>query len=173
MDLNHFDMTNPFSLIQKEDDVPVFVATMVGNFIKEAPVSKPENAECVSALLQSLVYFLYKEVGSDERNFMNLVKLLKAAEIRKNDTEFMSPLDVIFADFEKKYPGHIAAKQYSIFKKTKPQTAADVLGDLQIEMATLLSGCPYYRKHRREICNKLRNDTRPSYTWSPQNLTLI
>ena len=148
MDLNHFDMANPFALIRKEDDVPIFVATMVGNFRKDTPLSKPENAKCRDALLQALVFFLYKETQRSEHNFANLVKLLAGAKIEENSTEYVPPLDIIFEDLAIKEPDHIAVKQYSLFKETEPMTAAVVLAELQTEMDAL--GWPALRVLRKK-----------------------
>ena len=137
MDLKHFDMTNPFTFIQKEEDVPTFVSALVKNFKRDTLNSKPERAKCRDALLQSLVFYLYKQCRRCDQNLSNVYKLLAAAEIRVKDPNYKSPLDIIFEDLAEIGPDHVAVKQYSIFKETNPAVAYYVVDEIKAEMIVL------------------------------------
>ena len=44
------------------------------------------------------------------------VEMLAAAEVREEDEEYESPLDILFARLEMRNPESIAVKQYHVFK---------------------------------------------------------
>ncbi|MFR4144512.1 MAG: hypothetical protein ACLT1K_11305 [[Clostridium] leptum] len=45
-----------------------------------------------------------------------VMEMLEAAEVREEDDEYESPLDILFARLEMRNPESIAVKQYRIFK---------------------------------------------------------
>ncbi len=44
------------------------------------------------------------------------MEMLAAAEVREEDEEYESPLDILFARLEMRDPESIAVKQYHVFK---------------------------------------------------------
>ncbi len=45
-----------------------------------------------------------------------VMEMLSAAEVREEDEEYESPLDILFARLEMRDPESIAVKQYHVFK---------------------------------------------------------
>ena len=52
------------------------------------------------ALLQALVLYLMHEAPKEEQNFAMVMEMLAAAEVREEDEEYESPLDILFARLE-------------------------------------------------------------------------
>ena len=65
-----------------------------------------------TALLQALVLYLKHEAPPEEQNFAMVMEMLSAAEVREEDGEYESPLDILFARLEIRDPESIAVKQY-------------------------------------------------------------
>lgn len=51
-----------------------------------------------------------------------LIYMMNFAEVREEDDQYRSPLDMLFRALEEEQPNHVAVKQYKAFK----QAAGDV-----------------------------------------------
>ena len=78
--------------------------------------SDPFWTKSETALLQALVLYLMHEAPKEEQNFAMVMEMLAAAEVREEDEEYESPLDILFARLEMRDPESIAVKQYHVFK---------------------------------------------------------
>ena len=77
-----------------------------------AQSSDPFWTKSETALLQALVLYLMHEAPKEEQNFAMVMEMLAAAEVREEDEEYESPLDILFARLEMRDPESIAVKQY-------------------------------------------------------------
>ena len=135
MKTENLNFYNPFLYIKDETDVPVFVNELSKIFKNSKTTS--QSSELIryrDALMQAIVYYLYKECAPWERNFVYFSKLLNSFDFREN---YHSPLDILFEDLAKKDPNHIAVAQYSIFKQAPAQKAMTIVAEIMKEMFVL------------------------------------
>ena len=55
--------------------------------------------------------------------------------MKEEDSEFESDLDILFKTLNEKKPGHIACKQYDIFKQAAGKTAKSILVSLGVRLS--------------------------------------
>ena len=135
MDQSH--CYNPFAYVREDADILVMIDVLTKNLTPpDSHSSDPFWPKSQAALLQAICFYLYKECRPAERNFTNVMKLLRAAIIKDDGvSDYKSPLDIIFEDLEKKDPNHIAVMQYSIFKQAPAKTASTILTCAQVDLA--------------------------------------
>ncbi len=134
MDQSH--CYNPFAYVREDADILVMIDVLTKNLTPpDSHSSDPFWPKSQAALLQAIAFYLYKECRPSERNFTNVMKLLRAAIIKDGNDDYKSPLDIIFEDLEKKDPNHIAVMQYSIFKQAPAKTASTILTCAQVDLA--------------------------------------
>ena len=77
-----------------------------------------------SQLYDCLLYtsYLIHEAPADEQNFAMVMEMIAAAEVREDDADYQSPLDILFERLEMREPDSIACKQYRIFKQAAGKT---------------------------------------------------
>lgn len=82
-----------------------------------------------SLLIQSLINYLLKnkDIPSHCKNFTNVMKLLRVAEINEADRNTQSPLDLLFAKLEAENPNSLAVRQYKTFKIGAEKTLRSIL----------------------------------------------
>ena len=136
IDMEHSDGYNPFEYIRDETDVLKVIDCLVQNTTPEnAQSNDPFWEKAETALLQALLYFIWYELPKEEQNFATVLELLRKAEVRETDEEHESDLDLIFKQLEREKPGHIALKQYSIFKQAAGKTAKSILISAGVRLA--------------------------------------
>ena len=64
----------------------------------------------------AIILMLFHEAPAYEQNFSMVLKVLEYAEVKEEDEDHVSPLDLLFNSLEQEQPDHIAVKQYHIFK---------------------------------------------------------
>ena len=134
MDQSH--CYNPFNYVREDADILVMIDVLTKNLTPpDSHTSDPFWPKSQAALLQAIAFYLYKECRPSERNFTNVMKLLRADIIKDGIDDYKSPLDIIFEDLEKKDPNHIAVMQYSIFKQAPAKTASTILTCAQVDLA--------------------------------------
>ena len=108
---------NPLAYVRDDKDVLRLIETLIQSTTPPgAQSSDPFWTKSETALLQALVLYLMHEAPPEEQNFATVMEMLAAAEVREEDEEYESPLDVLFARLEMRDPESIAVKQYHIFK---------------------------------------------------------
>lgn len=135
-EMDHSDCYNPFNYVREDADILVMVDVLTKNLTPpDSHSSDPFWPKSQAALLQAICFFLYKECRPSERNFTNVMKLLRIAVVSDGENKSQSPLDIIFEDLEKEKPNHIAVMQYAIFKQAPAKTASTILTCAQVDLA--------------------------------------
>ena len=111
------DKYNFFNYIRDERDILKITNNIIVN--TNSPNSKNagdfwEKSE--SALLQALLSYVFYEGIAEEKNINTVLELLRLAEVKEDNEDFKSPLDILFEELKKENPNHFAVKQYDIFK---------------------------------------------------------
>ena len=126
---------NPFFYLQNDNDVQRLVTNLFKNTTpKGAQPSDPFWDTAAEALLSALVFYLKYEAPEEEQNFAMVLEMLRAGDIREDDDDYQSPLDVLFNRLESQNPGHIAIKYYHDYRSGAGKT----LKSIQITLSTRL-----------------------------------
>lgn len=108
---------NPLAYVRDDKDVLRLIETLIQSTTPPgAQSSDPFWTKSETALLQALVLYLMHEAPPEEQNFAMVMEMLAAAEVKEEDEEYESPLDILFARLEMRDPESIAVKQYHVFK---------------------------------------------------------
>lgn len=127
---------NPFRYIRDDKDVLKLVTNLIRNTTpKTAGNTDPFWEKSETALLQALMLYLYREAPMEEQNFTMVMEMLNCAEVREDDENFLSPLDLLFERLQMKDPEHIAVKQYGIYKQAAGKTAKSILISVGVRLA--------------------------------------
>ena len=128
IDPSQSDGYNPFSYIHSEKDVLTLIDNLIKNTTPRNTSSNDpfwEKAEI--ALDSALMLYLVSEAPPEEQNFEMLIYMMNFAEVREEDDQYRSPLDMLFRALEEEQPNHVAVKQYKAFKQAAGKTAKSIL----------------------------------------------
>lgn len=64
-----------------------------------------------------------------------VMTMLEYADVCEEDSGYQSPLDLLFAALERTQPGHIAVRQYKVYKQAAGKTAKSILISLAVRLA--------------------------------------
>lgn len=136
IDMKNSDKYNFFSYITDEKDILKLVTNLITN--TNAPQSKNagdfwEKAE--TALLQALFGYVFFEALPEEKNIGTVMEMLRLAEVKEDQEDFQSPLDIMFEDLKSENPEHFACKQYDLFKLAAGKTAKSILVSIGVRLS--------------------------------------
>ncbi len=114
---------NPFEYAHDDKDVLRLISNLIQNTTpKGSQSSDPFWEKSETALLQALMLYLLHEAPPEEQNFAMIMEMLGSAQVKEEDEDYESPLDILFDRLEMRDPDSIAVKQYHIYK----QAAGDI-----------------------------------------------
>lgn len=130
------DKYNFFSYLRDEKDVLKLVNNLITN--TNSPYSKTsgdfwEKAE--TALLQALFSYILFETREEDKHIGSVMELLRLAEVREDNEDFKSPLDLLFEDLKEEDPNNFASKQYDLFKLGAGKTAKSILVSVGVRLS--------------------------------------
>ncbi|NLD48088.1 MAG: type IV secretory system conjugative DNA transfer family protein [Clostridiaceae bacterium] len=136
IDMKSSDKYNFFSYINDEKDILKLVTNLITN--TNAPNSKNagdfwEKSE--TALLQALFGYVFFEALPEEKNIGTVMEMLRLAEVREDQEDFKSPLDILFESLKAENPEHFACKQYDLFKLAAGKTAKSILVSVGVRLS--------------------------------------
>lgn len=127
---------NPLAYVRDDKDVLRLIDTLIQSTTPPGSQNTdPFWVKCETALLQALVLYLMHEAPEYEQNFPMVMEMLTAAEVREEDEEFESPLDILFSRLEMREPESIAVKQYHIFKMGAGKTLKSILISVGVRLS--------------------------------------
>ena len=127
---------NPLAYVRDDKDVLRLIETLIQSTTPPgAQSSDPFWTKSETALLQALVLYLMHEAPREEQNFAMVMEMLAAAEVREEDEEYESPLDILFARLEMRNPESIAVKQYHVFKMGAGKTLKSILISVGVRLS--------------------------------------
>ena len=127
---------NPFAYVWDDKDVPKLINNLIRNTTpKGAQSSDPFWEKSETALLQALMLYLLHEAPPEEQNFPMIMEMLGSAQVKEDDEDYQSPLDILFERLEMRDPESIAVKQYAIYKQAAGKTAKSILISVGVRLA--------------------------------------
>ena len=135
---------NPLRYIQSDKDALRMIDTLIqATTPPDSKSSDPFWIKSETALLQALVLYLVHEAPEEEQNLPMVMEMLQAAEVREEDEEYESPLDMLFSRLEMRDPESIALKQYRVYKMAAGKTAKNILVSVGVKSLNYLVGLMY------------------------------
>lgn len=136
IDPEHSDGYNPFAYLRDEKDVLKLIDNLIKNTTPRAASSQdPFWEKSEIALDSALMLYLMREAPPEEQNFETVMFMLEHAAVREEDEQYKSPLDMLFEALEEEQPGHVAVKQYKVFKQAAGKTAKSILISAAVRLA--------------------------------------
>ena len=127
---------NPFAYVRDDKDVLKLINNLIRNTTpKAAQSSDPFWEKSETALLQALMLYLLHEAPPEEQNFPMIMEMLGSAQVKEDDEDYQSPLDILFERLEMRDPESIAVKQYAIYKQAAGKTAKSILISVGVRLA--------------------------------------
>ena len=127
---------NPFAYVRDDKDVLKLINNLIRNTTpKGAQSSDPFWEKSETALLQALMLYLLHEAPPEEQNFPMIMEMLGRAQVKEDDEDYQSPLDILFERLEMRDPESIAVKQYAIYKQAAGKTAKSILISVGVRLA--------------------------------------
>lgn len=135
IDMRNSHNYNPFDYVYDRKTGELnksYVIKMVNVLMKN---TKQEGAsggdqfwdDATKALLSALAFYLLEKRPECERNFAWVMQLLKQAEVKEDEEDYESPLDIKFKELEAENPTSMAVSYYKDFKKAAGETAKSIL----------------------------------------------
>lgn len=127
---------NPFEYVHDDKDVLRLISNLIQNTTpKGSQSSDPFWEKSETALLQALMLYLLHEAPPEEQNFAMIMEMLGSAQVKEEDEDYESPLDILFDRLEMRDPDSIVVKQYHIYKQAAGKTAKSILISVGVRLA--------------------------------------
>ena len=127
---------NPFEYVHDDKDVLRLISNLIQNTTpKGSQSSDPFWEKSETALLQALMLYLLHEAPPEEQNFAMIMEMLGSAQVKEEDEDYESPLDILFDRLEMRDPDSIAVKQYHIYKQAAGKPAKSILISVGVRLA--------------------------------------
>ena len=135
INMNRSHCYNPFVYIKTDNDVQKLVTNLFKSTTpKGSSTNDPFWDTAASMLLLALIFYLKYEAPEEEQNFVMVMELLRAGDVKEDDDEYVSPLDMLFNRLETRNPEHIALKYYRAYHSGSAKT----LKSIQVTLAARL-----------------------------------
>ena len=136
VNLEESDGYNPFRYIRDEKDALRLVNNLIqATTPKGSHESDPFWTKSETALLQAIILMLWQEAPEYEQNFSMVMRVLEYAEVKEEDEEYVSPLDLLFQAIEREKPDSVAVRQYKVFKMAAGKTSKSILVSTAVRLA--------------------------------------
>lgn len=118
---------NPFVYIHSEKDILKLVTVLIANTKGDGKSGDDFWIKAETLLYTALIGYIHYEAPEEEQNFITLLEMINAMEVREDDEEFKNPVDLMFEELEKEKPNHFAVRQYAKYKLAAGKTAKSIL----------------------------------------------
>ena len=136
VNLEQSDGYNPFRYLRDEKDALRLVNNLIqATTPKNSHESDPFWTKAETALLQAIILMLFQEAPEYEQNFSMVMRVLEYAEVKEEDEEYVSPLDLLFQAIERENPNSVAVHQYKVFKMAAGKTSKSILVSTAVRLA--------------------------------------
>ena len=136
VNLEQSDGYNPFRYLRDEKDALRLVNNLIqATTPKNSHESDPFWTKAETALLQAIILMLFQEAPEYEQNFSMVMRVLEYAEVKEEDEEYVSPLDLLFQAIEREKPNSVAVHQYKVFKMAAGKTSKSILVSTAVRLA--------------------------------------
>ena len=119
---------NPLAYIHKEKDILKVVNVLMENTNGEGAQSGEKFwKDCEKLLYTSFIAYLWSEAPPEDLNIPMMIEMLEMCEVKEDNEDYQSPIDILFEDLAKEKPNCLAVKQYKKFKQAAGKTLKSIL----------------------------------------------
>lgn len=119
---------NPLAYIRKEKDILKVVNVFMENTKGEGANSGDKFwQDCEKLLYTAFIAYLWSEAPAEDQNIPTMIEMLEMCEVKEDDEDHQSPIDIIFEELEEDKPDCLAVKQYKKFKAAAGKTLKSIL----------------------------------------------
>ena len=113
IDMSKSHCYNPFVYLRNDNDIQRLVTNLFKNTTpKGAQSQDPFWDQAATMLLLALIFYLHYEAPPEEQNFPMVMEMIRAGEVKEDNEDYRSTLDILFERLESRNPEHIALKYY-------------------------------------------------------------
>lgn len=126
---------NPFKYVQNDNDVQKLVSNLFKSTTPKGAGGSSDPFWDISAqmLLSALIFYLKYEAPEDEQNFATVGVMLRAGNVKEDNEDYESPLDILFQRLEERNSDHIALKYYKDYHSRFRQNIKINTGNISIK----------------------------------------
>ena len=118
---------NPFVYLKTDNDIQRLVTNLFKNTTpKGAQSQDPFWDQAATMLLLALIFYLHYEAPLEEQNFPMVMEMIRAGDVKEEDDEYRSTLDLLFERLEMRNPEHIALKYYRSYHSGSGKTLKSI-----------------------------------------------
>ncbi len=118
---------NPFVYLKDDNDIQRLVTNLFKNTTPKGSQSQdPFWDQAATMLLLALIFYLHYEAPPEEQNFSMVMDMIRAGDVREDNEEYQSPLDILFERLEMRNPEHIALKYYRSYHSGSGKTLKSI-----------------------------------------------
>lgn len=118
---------NPFVYLRNDNDIQRLVTNLFKNTTpKGSQTQDPFWDQAATMLLLALVFYLHYEAPPEEQNFPMVMEMIRAGEVKEEDENYESALDILFWKLEQRNPEHIALKYYKAYHSGSGKTLKSI-----------------------------------------------
>lgn len=118
---------NPFVYLRNDNDIQRLVTNIFKNTTPKGSQSQdPFWDQSAMMFLLALVFYLHYEAPENEQNFPMVMEMIRAGEVREDNENYQSPLDILFTRLAQKNPEHIAVKYYQSYHSGSGKTLKSI-----------------------------------------------
>ena len=127
VDMEKSHCYNPFVYLKTDNDIQRLVTNLFKNTTPKGSQSQdPFWDQAASMLLLALVFYLHYEAPPEEQSFSMVMDMIRAGEVKEDNEEYQSPLDILFRKLEMRNPEHIALKYYRSYHSGSGKTLKSI-----------------------------------------------
>ena len=155
---------NPFAYLHSEKDILKLVTTLIANTKGESKGGDDFWLKAETLLYTALIGYIHYEAPEEEQNFLTLLEMINAMEVREDDEEFKNPVDMMFDELAEQNPDHFAVRQYAKYKLAagvvcfKRLIHHDMSKSLKTYKATKQKGDPMSKQKITALYERLSRD---------------
>ena len=118
---------NPFVYLRDDNDIQRLVTNLFKNTTPKGSQSQdPFWDQAATMLLLALVFYLHYEAPPEEQNFPMVMEMIRAGEVKEDDDNYKSALDILFERLAMRNAEHIALKYYRSYHSGSGKTLKSI-----------------------------------------------
>ena len=118
---------NPFVYLRNDNDIQRLVTNLFKNTTpKGAQSQDPFWDQAATMLLLALIFYLHYEAPPEEQNFPMVMEMIRAGDVKEDNENYRSTLDILFERLESRNPEHIALKYYRSYHSGSGKTLKSI-----------------------------------------------
>lgn len=118
---------NPLAYIRRESDILKVVNVLMENTSGKGASGDKFWEDCERMLYTAFIAYLWYETLPEDLNIPTVIEMLSMCQVREDDPDFQSPVDILFEQLEAKKPLCLAVMQYRQFKVAASKTMQSIL----------------------------------------------